>query len=174
MITPVTGLFEAHLPVANLATSIAFYRDHLGLELAHVTSARHAAFLWVGPHRNAMLGLWEAGSGPQKTTLHIAFATTLDAVIGAPGALAAAGVPALDFDGQPTTEPVVIAWMPAASIFFRDPDGHLLEYIANLPQPGSTEGVISWTAWIRTHGAPPFPARESPVADQASSGLFMR
>ena len=43
MITP-DRLFEAHLTVANLDASIAFYRDHLGLELAHIMPARQVAF----------------------------------------------------------------------------------------------------------------------------------
>ena len=29
-------------------------------------------------------------------------------------------------------EPIVHGWMPAAAVFFRDPDGHLLELIADL------------------------------------------
>jgi len=32
---PVQGLFETHLNVRSLDTSIAFYRDVLGLELAY-------------------------------------------------------------------------------------------------------------------------------------------
>lgn len=31
-------------------------------------------------------------------------------------------------------EPIVHGWMPAASLFFRDPDGHLLELIAELDE----------------------------------------
>jgi hypothetical protein len=33
--------------------------------------------------------------------------------------------------------------MPAASVFFHDPDGHLLEYLAMLPhQPRPEAGVV--------------------------------
>ena len=75
---------------------------------------------------------------------HIAFAAALDDVIAAPRALQLAGITPLDFDGHPTDEPVVLAWMPAASIYFRDPDGHLLEYIAMLPEdPRPDGGVLS-------------------------------
>jgi lactoylglutathione lyase len=149
MIT-VDRLFEAHLTVANLDTSIAFYRDKVGLELAYVLPARQAAFFWIGSRGHTMLGLWAAGSGPQKTTLHIAFAAALDDVIAAPRALQSAGITALDFDGQPTHEPVVLAWMPAASVYFRDPDGHLLEYIAMLADEARPDaGVVAWREWTR-------------------------
>src|SRR5262245_60369099 len=123
----VDRLFEAHLTVANLDTSIAFYRGLLGEEPAHVVPARHVAFFWIGTRGPTMLGLWEAGSRPTTTTCHIAFAATVDAVVAAPRTLQAAGIASLGFNGEPTDEPVVLAWMPAAAVYFRDPDGHLLE-----------------------------------------------
>lgn len=150
MITTVHGLFEAHLEVASLDTSIGFYRDRLGLELAHVVPSRQAAFFWIGARGKTMLGLWQAGAGPQRTTTHIAFAASIDDVLSAAGTLRPSGITPLDFDGEPTDEPVVLAWMPAVSIYFRDPDGHLLEYIAMLsdePRPG--DGVQSWGEWTR-------------------------
>ena len=144
----VDRLFEAHLIVADIDVSIAFYRDRLGLELAQVIPARQAAFFWIGSRGNSMLGLWQAGAGPQKTTSHIAFATAADDVIAAPGRLQSAGIVALDFNGQPTDEPVVLAWMPALAVYFLDPDGHLLEYIAMLEgEPRPDEGVVAWRAW---------------------------
>jgi lactoylglutathione lyase len=147
MLIPLS-LFEAHLTVANLDASIVFYRDVLGLELAHITPGREAAFLWVGSRGRAMIGIWAAGSAPQKITTHVAFAGSLDDVLAAPQTLAAAGITPLDFDGQPTHDPVVLCWMPAASVYFRDPDGHLLEYVAMLPDAPHPEwGVLSWSVW---------------------------
>jgi len=147
-ICAVDHLFEAHLIVASLDTSTAFYRDRLGLQLAQVIPARRAALFWIGSPGNSMLGLWQAGAGPQKTTSHVAFATAPDAVIAAPALLQSAGVVALDFDGNPTDEPVVLAWMPAVAVYFLDPDGHLLEYIAMLEdEPRPDEGVVAWRAW---------------------------
>jgi len=140
MITPVDRLFEAHLTVSDLDASIAFYRDRVGLELAHVVPARQAAFFWVGSRGSTMLGLWAGGSAPQKTTTHIAFVATRDDVVSAPRVLQSAGITPLDFDGRPTDEPVVLAWMPAASIYFHDPDGHLLEYIAMLAEDPGPDG----------------------------------
>jgi len=143
-------LFEAHLAVSNLDASIAFYRDVLALDLGYTTPDRQAAFFWIGTRGRAMLGIWAAGSAPQKITTHIAFAVTLEDVLAAPQALQAAGVLPLDFDGQPTRGPIVIGWMPAACLYFRDPDGHLLEYVAMLPDaPHPEYGVLSWDSWQR-------------------------
>ena len=143
-----THLFEAHLTVADLDASIAFYRERVGLELAHVTTDPRAAFFWIGPRGRTMLGLWTSTGSTTPPPAHIAFAAPLDDVIAAPRALRAAGITPLDFDGGPTDEPVVIAWMPAASVYFRDPDGHLLEYIAMLPvDPQPDRGIVLWHEW---------------------------
>src|SRR4030095_13422744 len=124
---PILDLFEAHLTVTDLDRAVEFYRGLLGLRWAHVAPARQAAFFWIGPAGNAMLGLWGTGSGPQRMALHTAFRASLEDVVAAPSALRSAGITPLDFDGQPTDQPVVLAWMPAAAVFFRDPYGHLLE-----------------------------------------------
>jgi len=149
---PVHDLFEVHLDVGDLERAIAFYRDTVGLQLAHIESARQVAFFWIGHAGNAMLGLWRAGRGPQRITSHAAFTVSLTDALAAPRALRAAGVTPLDFDGRPTDQPSVFAWMPAASVFFCDPDGHLLEFIAMLPQePRPEYGVIPWRMWQRIH-----------------------
>lgn len=158
MITPVDRLFEAHLTVADLEASIAFYRDRIGFELAYVVPTRQAAFFWIGSRGTTMLGLWAGGSAPQKTTTHIAFAVGRDDVVAAPRALLLAGITPLDFDGHPTDEPVVLAWMPAASIYFHDPDGHLLEYIAMLAEDSRPDrGVVRWHEWTRSGRAARMP-----------------
>jgi hypothetical protein len=37
---------------------------------------------------------------------------------------------------------------PALAVYFLDPDGHLLEYIAMLEdEPRPDEGVVAWRAW---------------------------
>lgn len=114
---PVQNLFEAHLTVTDLDRAVEFYRDVLGLRLAHVVPARQAAFFWIGPVGNALLGLWGTGSGPQRMALHTAFRASLADVVAAPSALRSAGTTPLDFDGQPTDQPVVLARMPGPSSF---------------------------------------------------------
>jgi GNAT superfamily N-acetyltransferase len=38
--------------------------------------------------------------------------------------------------------------MPAAAVYFHDPDGHQLEYLAMLPGPARPEvGIVSWSQW---------------------------
>jgi lactoylglutathione lyase len=149
-------LFEVHMTVADLDRAIAFYGDVVGLRLAHIDTARQAAFFWIGPVGNGMLGLWSAGSGPQRIMSHTAFRASLADVIAAPRALRAAGIEPLDVDGRPTEQPIVFAWMPAASVFFRDPDGHLLEYIAMLPhEPRPEHGIVPWRMWELMHGEIP-------------------
>ena len=69
-------------------------------------------------------------------------------MLGAPAALRRAGITPLDFDGRPADEPVVLGWMPAVAIYLLDPDGHLVEYIALLPEPPRADlGVVTWRAW---------------------------
>lgn len=150
----VHGLFEVHLAVADLEKAIAFYRDVVGFRLAHVEPARQVAFFWIGPAGSGMLGLWGAGAAPQKVTSHTAFRVSLQDVLAAPVALRAAGITPLDFDGRPADQPIVFGWMPAASVFFRDPDGHLLEFIAMLPhEPRPEHGIMPWRVWEQTNHA---------------------
>jgi lactoylglutathione lyase len=146
---PVTidGLFETHLTVRDLDRSVDFYRDVVGLQPALREPDLGAAFFWIGAAGQAMLGLWAAGSAPNTLTLHIAFATSLAAVLDAPDRLRRLGVTPLSFYAEETNEPSVIAWMPAA-VYLRDPDGHLLEYLAMLAeQPAPARGIVTWSEW---------------------------
>ena len=145
---PVRGLYETHLTVSDLDRSLAFYREVVGLPLALEVPERGAAFLWVPDSRSSMLGLWSLGSAPMGMTLHVAFRVALDDLLEAPARLQAAGVAPLSFFGAETGEPSVIAWMPAAAVYFRDPDGHQLEYLAMLDEdPEPDAGIVGWSEW---------------------------
>ena len=95
-----------------------------------------------------MLGLWEV-QAPQRLNLHLALSVKLDDILRAPGHLRSAGIEPRDFSGNSTDEPVVLPWMPAASLYFHDPDGNLLEFLSMLPDaPEPALGVVSWTGWV--------------------------
>jgi lactoylglutathione lyase len=146
----IQNLFETHLTVADLERSMSFFGETLGLELAEVFWNRKAAFYWVGGHGKSMIGLWEVGTVPQRLSLHLAFRTDLEQILKAPALLRAANIIPLDFQQQPTEEPVVLAWMPAVSLYFYDPDGNLMEFLAMLPNvPAPQLGVMSWSSWCR-------------------------
>jgi lactoylglutathione lyase len=146
--TPVRGLFETHLTVRDVPRSVAFYRNVVGLPLALDLPERNAAFMWIGEPGQSMLGLWGIGSAVNSLTLHIAFDVALDDVLGSPERLRAQGVAPLSFFGQETTEPSVLGWMPAAAVYFEDPDGHLLEYLAMLDEePRPEAGIVSYSEW---------------------------
>src|SRR4051794_40560263 len=116
-------LFEAHLTVADLDRSIAFYRDVVGLPLAFELRERAVAFFWIGERGGSMLGLWSLGSAPIGFSVHVAFRVSLAEVLAAGDALHASGVTQLSFFGTEASEPSVIGWMAAAAVYFRDPDG---------------------------------------------------
>ena len=146
---PVRRLFETHLTVSDLPRSISFYRNVVGLELAFEPSERNVAFLWIGESGKSMLGLWSLGTAPLGLTLHLAFDVALNDLVDAPKRLKEKGIKPLSFFGVETTEPSVICWMPAASVYFRDPDGHTLEYLTMLDkEPRPDLGIITWSEWL--------------------------
>ena len=145
----VEGLFEAHLTVRNVQRSISFYRDVVGLELGIEQPERPAAFFWVGGRGRSMMGIFGAGSSDHlREQHHVAFQVTLEDVLAAPLRLRGVGVTPFGGRKEPINEPIVFPWMPAASVFFNDPDGNVLEYIAMLPDPPWPEpGPVSRSEW---------------------------
>lgn len=151
----ITKLFETHLKVKNLERSMEFYGGLLGLELALKEEARRGAFYWLGGQRVTMLGIWEnlpwsavEPSGKPIVVQHIAFETELSDLSHAIGNLKERGISPRNFFDEVTDQPSVFGWIPAASIYFNDPDGHLLEFIAKLPgEPKPEIGIVSLDEW---------------------------
>ncbi len=152
---PIEGLFEAHITVRDVQRSVAFYRDVVGLELGIAQPERPAAFFWVGGRGRSMMGIFGIGSGALAKQHHVAFQVKLEDVLAAPQRLRSAGITPFGGRREPIDEPIVFPWMPAASVFFDDPDGNILEYIAMLPDPPRPEpGPVSWSEWQRLHENP--------------------
>ena len=143
----IRGLFESHLPVRDLERSIAFYTDVVGLSLGMKEEGRRIAFCFAGGWGHTMVGLWEKPADA-IVQQHIAFEVALDDLTAAIENLNRARVQPLDFFHQVTDVPTVLAWMPAVSIYFKDPDDHLLEFIAKLPgDPQPERGLVPWDEW---------------------------
>jgi lactoylglutathione lyase len=51
------------------------------------------------------------------------------------------------FNGNKTDEPSVIGWMPSAQVYFRDPDGHMLEFISILPELANPKFNGRYSEW---------------------------
>jgi lactoylglutathione lyase len=151
----ITKLFETHLKVKNLERSMEFYGNPLGLELAQTALARRAAFYWLGERRNTMLGIWEnppwsVSERPENPIViqHIAFETEFGDLSRVIRNLKDRGIQLRNFFDEITDQPSVFGWIPAASIYFNDPDGHLLEFIAKLSGEAKPEiGIVSLEEW---------------------------
>jgi lactoylglutathione lyase len=153
----ITGLFETHLHVRNLERSIEFYETILGLELGMKEQARRVAFYWIGGPGKTVLGLWEKLpwvseniAGDHIINQHFAFEIDLADLGRAVAGIKQRGIELRNFFGQISDAPSVFGWVPAASIYFNDPDGHLLEFVAKLPGKAKPEiGVVSLEEWNR-------------------------
>ena len=142
-------LYETHLPVAETGAAQAFYTDVVGLQLAHRDLTRDVVFLWAGDHRRSMLGLWGPNTsyGRDFHESHLAFAVSLTELLGAGQRLRSHGVTCEDFHGRQTDEPSVVGWMPSAQLYFRDRDGHSVEFIALLDDVPDASFIGSLSDW---------------------------
>ena len=150
-------IYETHIPVADTARAEKFYREVVGLPFAHADRERNIVFLWAASKEQGMIGLWGPGStyGPGETNgkHHLAFAVPWPALLELITKLKQHGVQTLGFGGGILDEPSVIGWMPSAQIYFRDPDGHMLEFISILPDEPRPGFVGAYSEWLRITAA---------------------
>jgi lactoylglutathione lyase len=140
-------IFETHVQTTDLPRAMAFYGETLGLTEAYHLPERQVTFYWIGAPGNAMLGVWGVSAEDWHRS-HFAFEITEDTIEPAIARLQAAGIRVVDFFDTETNDPTVHAWMPAAGIFFRDPDGNSLEFVAMLSGPGRPDlGVVPLSEW---------------------------
>ncbi len=145
----IKGLYETHLFVQNLERSVDFYTRVLGLEQCHFEAERRIAFFWIGKPKEAMLGLWE--KPPEEIVIrHFAFRCDPDDILTkSAGFFKERNLRPYNFLKDGTDKPMVFAWTPALAIYFKDPDGHELEFIGILKGAARPElGVISYEDWL--------------------------
>ena len=146
----IKGLYETHLLVENLERSIDFYKNILELEHCYTEEKRRIAFFWIGKPKEYMLGLWEKPANEIQTR-HFAFRCDADDVLyKSVDWLKERNQKPYNFLKDENEKPMVFAWMPAIAIYFDDPDGNVLEFIAVLEgKPKPELGVISYEAWLK-------------------------
>ncbi|GAA0137232.1 VOC family protein [Paenibacillus sp. YSY-4.3] len=136
----IQGLYEAHLPVKNLETSMAFY-NKLGLKLAW--RDEDTAFYWI-EEGLSWLGLWEGSEHetPYHPSLrHIAFRVAYDDLKRSLDWLASIEVEAVPFGRRNTVEPFVRPNQGNASVYFNDPDGNSLELMCYVEIPDELKHI---------------------------------
>ena len=146
----IKGLYETHLFVENQERSVEFYGKVLKLKHAYYEEVRRAAFFWVGKPKEAMLGLWEKPK-EEIDKRHFAFSCEKEFILTqATEFLKGQGLHPYNFLNDGTDIPMVFAWMPAIAIYFSDPDGHYLEFIAVLEGEARPElGVLLYEEWTK-------------------------
>ena len=134
------GFYEMFLPVTDMERSINFYVEKLDFVVGRQESPASALLMYNDHGSRSMLGLFKVEEVERR--YHFSFRVLEENVDQMVPALVARGIvpehPPRDSVQGPMREPIVHGWMPAASVFFTDPDGHLLELIADLsdaPRP---------------------------------------
>jgi lactoylglutathione lyase len=145
------NLYETHVAVRNTETSEAFYLEIVQLSFAYRDPKRDIVFLWVGENRASMLGLWgpDTTYGRQFYQSHLAIAIPLPELLSTGERLNRLKVQTYNFGRVETTEPSVIGWMPSAQLYFRDPDGHMIEFITLLDENPDSEFTRPLSEWQR-------------------------
>ncbi|WP_246358933.1 hypothetical protein [Paenibacillus phytorum] len=99
-----------------------------------------------------MFGIWER-KDIEIVSQHFAFNIALEDMGRAISNLNNYGIDTFDFLKDGTYKPFVFGWMPAVSIYFKDPDGHVVEYISMLSnEPRPDLGVLSVDEWNSING----------------------
>ena len=147
-------LYETHLAVRNTEISKVFYTEIVQLSFAYRDPKRDIVFLWIGENRASMLGLWgpDTTYGSQFHRSHLAIDISLPELLSAGDRLNRLNVRTYNFATTETTEPSVIGWMPSAQLYFRDPDGHMIEFITLLDENPDSEFIGSLSEWQRRIG----------------------
>jgi lactoylglutathione lyase len=139
-------LYETHLQVHDVERSVDFYKS-LGLIFGYRN--QRAAFMWVNESKNQTIGLWPCPKEQPIQRRHFAFQVELDELLTAKKRLKELNINVIGSQGKENIEPIVQAWIPAASVYFEDPDGNKLEFIAMLDEkPKKLSFVPYLSEWL--------------------------
>jgi lactoylglutathione lyase len=122
---PIRGVYEVAIRVKDLTKAEPFYREVLGLEVGIRDEKRNWLFLRAGGDAGMVVLQEDKGEWPLQ---HFAFTIDEADIEQAASTLRERGV---EVQG-----PVFHGWMPATSLYFKDPDGHALELCANAKRAG--------------------------------------
>ncbi|HSR42285.1 MAG TPA: VOC family protein [Longimicrobiales bacterium] len=158
------GLYEVHLPVRSVARSVQFYVEKLGFRVGTTDGDRGALLRYARDGTRWMLGLFRVDEVVHRhpAEYHVALRVPEQQVDRMIGYLRDRDIEPLHPVHAPLQgvmgEPIVHGWMPAAAVFFRDPDGHLLELVAELdeePRPDFVYRTLTeWREEAPGHRAP--------------------
>lgn len=145
----IKGLYEAHLPVKNLETSIEFYK-RLGLQLAW--RDEDTAFFWI-TEGESWVGLWEGSEveTPYHPSLrHIAFRVSYEDLKSSLQWLESIRIQAVPFGSRTSVHPFIRPHQGNASVYFNDPDGNSLELMCPVEVPEEFRHItdkLSFAEW---------------------------
>lgn len=148
----IKGLYEAHLPVKNIETSIEFY-EKIGLELAWRGSG--TVFFWIEKNK-VWLGLWEGEEFQTRyhpSLRHIAFQVSYQDLKKSLPWLESRQIQAVPFGSRTSIEPFIRPYQSNASIYFEDPDGNSLELMCYVEVPDELKNItdkLSFDGWEET------------------------
>lgn len=144
-------IFESHINVQDLDKSIHFYNKILGLEIGHIDK-RGIVFFWVGRNKESMFGIWANQENINYfQPSHIAFSDGFS-LMKKNSELRKKNIDTFNFFNNPVIEEsdlTIFPWMPAESFFFKDPDGHLLEFVNILDEkPRASQDICTKKEWL--------------------------
>lgn len=156
------GLYEVHLPTTDVDRAVDFYVEKLGFEAGFWREDRSGVFLlYTGGTTRWGLGLYHVDELVHREPAqhHLAFRWPEEEVDEMVPWLRERGIepvhPSTAMGKGPMEEPIVHGWMPAAAVFFQDPDGNLLELIADLSQaPRPDQEATPLSKWRKLTDPP--------------------
>jgi len=149
----IKGIFETHINVSNYQQSASFYEKLLNIIPLYEDEHRKSKFYWVGTPGESMLGIRESYPSSLIQRQHFAFRVDLEDIASAREYLSGLGIETTNFRGGSSENLLVFPFMPAVSIYFKDPDGHSIEFIAMLnDQPKPQANIMTWLEWENLNG----------------------